>query len=355
MNTDKEFKILCIDGGGIRGIIPSKFLSKLENYLSKEKGEEIKLNEYFDLICGTSTGGIIAIGLGLGMSAKEIHQLYEENATQIFGSPNKKRILMLKQLFRPKYSRNNLSDILEKAFSQYSDDNDTRLAHSKTRLCIPTYNASMGKTVVLKTSHHIGLVRDYQVPAYQVALATSAAPIYFTPYHINYKIKKTTNEESLLNMIDGGIFANNPSLVGLSEALALGYKFDQIKILSIGTGLNRLKPKQNKIPSKGVFSWLSLSKGIPLVEMILQSQSEITENIMKFIADGIHTDKGERIYYQRFQTYFTEKKIDLDDTSDEKIEELNTKGENMFNYADKTLLLPFFDNKIEPYKPFNLI
>jgi patatin-like phospholipase/acyl hydrolase len=57
----KEFKILSIDGGGIRGIIPARFLTGLESYLSREKGEPIKLNEYFDLICGTSTGGIIAI------------------------------------------------------------------------------------------------------------------------------------------------------------------------------------------------------------------------------------------------------------------------------------------------------
>jgi len=87
MQTNNEFKILCIDGGGIRGIIPSKFLSNLENCISKHKEEETRLNEYFDLICGTSTGGIIAIGLGLGMTAKDINKLYEENATKIFGSP----------------------------------------------------------------------------------------------------------------------------------------------------------------------------------------------------------------------------------------------------------------------------
>lgn len=120
----------------------------LEVYLSKEKGAEIKLNEYFDLICGTSTGGIIAIGLGLGMSAKEIHQLYEDNATQIFGSSNTRFIRYVKQIFFSKHSRTNLSQILENAFLKYSNDNDTRLGHSKTRLCIPSFNASEGNTML---------------------------------------------------------------------------------------------------------------------------------------------------------------------------------------------------------------
>lgn len=357
MNTDKEFKILCIDGGGIRGIIPSKFLSKLENYLSKKKGVEIKLNEYFDLICGTSTGGIIAIGLGLGMSAKEIHQLYEENATQIFGSPNTGFFRSFKQFFFPKHSRTNLNRILKKAFLKYSDDDDTRLGHSKTRLCIPAFNASTGNTVVFKTSHHIDYIRDYQIPAYQVALATSAAPTYFTPYEINYQRKKSTEKINLTNMVDGGIFSNNPSLIGLSEALALGYKFEQIKILSIGTGSTTITyPKQKKGNSSGAYSWLNPFKNVPIIEMMMQSQSAITENIMKVIAEGVHHDKGERIFYQRFQEKFSDNdKISLDSTSKDKIKLMNQKGDNMFDNANKNLISPFFDNKIEPYEPFNQI
>ncbi len=357
MNTDKEFKILCIDGGGIRGIIPSKFLSKLENYLNKEKGEEVKLNEYFDLICGTSTGGIIAIGLGLGMSAKEIHQLYEENATQIFGSPYTGFVRRLKQFFIPKYSRTNLNKILKDAFSKYSDDGDTRLGHSKTRLCIPAFNASTGKTAVFKTSHHQALIRDYQIPAYQAALATSAAPTYFTPYEIDYQPKKTKEKVNLLNMVDGGIFANNPSLIGLSEAIALGYKFEQIKVLSIGTGSEMITyPNQKKGHSSGAGSWINPLKNVPLVEMIIQSQSDITENIMKILAQGINHSQDERFLYQRFQDKLSNlEKIELDSTSKNKIKLMNQKGMNMFDNANKTLILPFFENKIEPYKPFNQI
>lgn len=357
MQTNNEFKILCIDGGGIRGIIPSKFLSNLENYISKHKGEETRLNEYFDLICGTSTGGIIAIGLGLGMTAKDINKLYEENATKIFGSPKTGFLRRMKQFFLPKHTRKNLNSILKNSFSMYSDDSDTRLGHSKTRLCIPAFNASTGNTVVFKTSHHKDYTRDYQIPAYQVALATSAAPTYFTPYEINYQQKRSTEKVNFMNMVDGGIFANNPSLIGLSEALALGYSFNQIKILSIGTGSTTITyPKQKKALSSGATSWMNPLKGVPLIEIMMQSQSSITENIMKVLSQGVHHDNTERFVYHRFQDKFNSTdKIDLDDTTIDKIKLMSQKGRNLFENADQKILLPFFDKKVEPYKPFNEI
>jgi len=81
---EKKFKILSIDGGGMRGIIPAKILCELEEELQKDHGEDARLCDYFDLICGTSTGGIIAIGLALGMSAKEMLNLYIEHGKEIF-------------------------------------------------------------------------------------------------------------------------------------------------------------------------------------------------------------------------------------------------------------------------------
>ncbi len=357
METQKEFKILCIDGGGIRGIIPSKFLTKLEDYVSNEKGEQIKINEYFDLICGTSTGGIIAIGLALGMSALEIHRLYEDNATKIFGSPNTGFIRRFKQFFFPKHSRKNLSNILQNAFRNYSDDADTRLGHAKTRLCIPSFNASIGNTVVFKTAHHKDYVRDYQIPAYQVALATSAAPTYFTPYEINYFRKKTTEKINLVNMVDGGIFANNPALIGLTEAMALGHKIEDIKVLSIGTGSTTVTfPKQKQNYSSGATGWINPLAGVPIIEIMMQSQASMTENIMKVLAQGVHHDKAQNFFYLRFQEKFNEKeKIALDDTSSDKINLMNQKGINLFDNADKKLLLTFFNKTIIPYKPFQTI
>ena len=83
---NEKFKILSIDGGGMRGIIPAKILCELEEELQRREGPEARLCDYFDLICGTSTGGIIAIGLALGMSAKEMLNLYVAHGKEIFSA-----------------------------------------------------------------------------------------------------------------------------------------------------------------------------------------------------------------------------------------------------------------------------
>src|SRR5690606_1475173 len=131
-----------------------------------------------------------------------------------------------------------------------------------------------GDTVVFKTSHHEDYIRDYQIPAYQVALATSAAPTYFAPFEVSYEKRKSSDKVNMKNMIDGGIFANNPTLVALSEAIALGNKFEEIRILSIGTGSSTIVyPKQKKAYSSGARSWINPLSGVPIVEMMMQSQA----------------------------------------------------------------------------------
>ena len=180
--SNNAFKILSIDGGGI---YPAKILSELEQKLELSGKKITDLNQYFDLICGTSTGGIIALGLALGMKSEDILNLYSENANLIFR--NKRDVLT--SLFHPFYQRENLQEILKKEYSKFSIDGDTRLGHAKTRVCIPVYNAGEGRVSVLKTSHHKDLKRDYQYPAHDVALSTAAAPLYFKPHSFSF-IKK---------------------------------------------------------------------------------------------------------------------------------------------------------------------
>lgn len=117
-----SFRILSIDGGGIRGIIPARLLCELEARASRDKGEKVRLCDYFDLICGTSTGGIIAIGLALGMSANEVLELYDANAQTIFGhwhwavtTPKNFR-----RVAYPKHSSSGLTKVLKKCFIQHT-------------------------------------------------------------------------------------------------------------------------------------------------------------------------------------------------------------------------------------------
>ena len=161
-------RILTIDGGGIKGVFPASFLATVEDTI----GDNIA--NYFDLIVGTSTGGIIALGLGLGLSAKEILDFYEESGPLIFGG---NRVLRyLRWLGMAKYNSDNLREKLTDCFGR------KKLGDSTKRLVIPCLNLETGAVHVYKTAHHSRLLRDYKEEVVEVALATSAAPTYFPPH-----------------------------------------------------------------------------------------------------------------------------------------------------------------------------
>ena len=140
---NQEFRILSIDGGGIKGIFPASFLELLEsNYL-----EGKSIINYFDLICGTSTGGIIALGLGVGIKASELAKLYIERGNDIF--PSKCRwAKKIQQCVYVPYNREKLKIILQEIFK------NRKLKESKVRLCIPSFERTYSEVYVFKTPHH---------------------------------------------------------------------------------------------------------------------------------------------------------------------------------------------------------
>lgn len=215
MSTEQEFsatrRVLTIDGGGIKGVFPAAFLADLESELDQP------LASYFDLIVGTSTGGIIALGLGLGIPAADILRFYEEKGPGIF--KGSKRVGLLKQLFTAKYDPAPLRSALEEVFG------DGRLGESSTRLVIPALNLSTGQVNVFKTAHHERFERDYKMLAVDVAMATAAAPTYF-PTH------RLTNGVPL---VDGGMWANNPMGTAAVEAIGLlEWEKGDIELLGVG-------------------------------------------------------------------------------------------------------------------------
>lgn len=339
-----QFKILSIDGGGIRGLYPATILSEIEAKLSDKLGPEAKLHEYFDLICGTSTGGIIAIGLALGMSASELKSLYYDRGGDIF---SKKRNL-LGQIFNPAYNSELLKEILKNEFAKYSKTGDTRLGHAKTRLCIPIFNAEHSVSQVLKTAHHENLFTDFQIPAYQAALATSAAPTYFKPSELNYT--HTLNNELIVrrNNIDGGVFCNNPALVGINEAIHLhGARLDQIKLLSIGTGVNKFQVSGEN-PSWGLKFWIA-NKNI--FDLMIQSQSMHTENMITILHKGITKKDEPKFIYHRLQTEFRNKSaaVEMDETDIHKLSRLISLGQESFKQNGVKIMDDFFSEKVKPY------
>ncbi len=219
---DQPFRILSIDGGGIRGVFPASFLAGLEEHALGRR-----LIDYFDLIAGTSTGGIIALGLASGLRAAEIRDLYVQRGCEIF-PPSlgglvgtvRRKYRGLRKLMRYRYDRNALDELLRERFGS------TTLGECGARLCIPSVDGRFGETYIFKTPHHPDFKRDAGERITKVAASTAAAPTFFQPL-----------EDGGYTFLDGGLFANDPIMVALADALScFDVSRDNVRILSIGCG-----------------------------------------------------------------------------------------------------------------------
>jgi patatin-like phospholipase/acyl hydrolase len=239
-----RFQILSLDGGGIKGLFSAAVLAHLEEDL------DVKISDHFDLIVGTSTGGIIALGLGIGMTPREIMQFYVSNGPKIF--PNKRLYGIRQLLYRNKYNPFELEHALKECFGE------KRLAESRKRLVIPSYNIGEDDVYLFKTPHHENLKRDYKVPIWKVAMATSAAPTYLPVF----------GEVDNIRLIDGGVWANNPTMVGIVEAVSkLHISLDKIRVLSLGT-TNEIKNRRKKLDRGGIWQWKKDG-----IDVVLRGQS----------------------------------------------------------------------------------
>lgn len=264
-----SYRILSLDGGGIRGVFPAAFLARLEESI------EGPIGRYFDLIAGTSTGGIIAIGLGLGLSARDILKLYEEQGPTIFDQQHggltswaRQRMRDLVHVVAPKYS----SEPLRRAL--HSVLGDRKLGHSRTRLIIPAWHPVSERVYIYKTAHHPRLETDYKVAAIDAAMATAAAPTFFKPHLA----------ESAVELVDGGVWANNPIDIAAVEAIGLlGWPSNRIKILSIGTLNETTAPPA----LRG-----NLSMADSVTRLFMAGQAHSALGIAKIITGDVHERKA---------------------------------------------------------------
>jgi patatin-like phospholipase/acyl hydrolase len=316
--SDKKFKILSIDGGGIKGVFPAMFLMLLEDELKNRPDGKTKIHQHFDLITGTSTGGIIAIALALGIPAKEIYQLYLDNAKKIFGN---KKSFFFGQIRNSAHERDFLETLVRNKFKEANGGIDPRLKNCKTDVCIPIYDLIQGNPSVLKTKYHPAFERDYHIPAYQAAMATSAAPTYFDPYTSEYvDLNGTTKDFG--NKVDGGVMANNPTLVAFLEAIK-AFKVDvsNLEILSLGTGYKKFTDGNSR-KKWGLYYWMRKDKRQRLIDLFMQSQSQLVANYISLLYQGI--DKSEKdspnFVYDRIEVYLSEDNyIDMDESDTTKI------------------------------------
>jgi hypothetical protein len=249
-------KILSIDGGGIKGVFPASFLATIEDSIGD------KISNYFDLIVGTSTGGIIALGLGLGFSAKEILAFYENSGPEIFAG--NRFLRFLRRLGFSKYSHKPLRAALTSIFAE------RRLGESTIRLIIPSLNLETGEVHIYKTSHIPRLERDYKESVVDVALATAAAPTFF-PTH---------RSAAGTPLIDGGLWANNPVGLAVVEAIGvLGWSKDSLRVLSIGCTTELLNIGLGRRFALGLGYW-----GLKIVNVFMTAQSSSSTSTAQVLA-----------------------------------------------------------------------
>jgi len=212
----QNVKALCIDGGGIRGLIPLVSLAYLEQKTGKP------CNQLFNYIGGTSTGGIIALGLAAGLPATTLTALYVQQGAKIFSSSWWYKLTNLGNFAGPKYPASGIESVLKVQF------NNQTTKDLKTNAMVVSYNIS---------NHTVKLFNSWEDQTYYIrdlCRATTAAPTYFPPANIG-----NTNGTDKSWYIDGGLVANNPSMCLVTEICKREQTIPaNISMLSLGTGLN---------------------------------------------------------------------------------------------------------------------
>lgn len=327
---NKPFKILSIDGGGIKGLYSSKVIEHLEEKY------QCSMSDYFDMICGTSTGGLIALALSLKIPATEISKIYETYGEDIFPKRNKFYNLFRQTLFRGKYSDKNLRKILELYFK------DMKIKESNNLLCIPSYSITDGRPFVFKFDHKEGdLDRDNNANYIDIALATSAAPTYFPLSEIEYYDNK--------QFIDGGVWANNPTLVGVIEALTYFFKsnseYTSLEVLSISS-LNATPGKPTGLKrNRSFIDWkddlfdTSINGSSFFTHYILSKLSEINNTQIKYIRIPSEQISAEQSHL-----------IQLDNASKNAINLIKGKGNDRGEIVRKDKVIEEFFKNQKTYK-----
>lgn len=253
-------RILSIDGGGIRGILPAKILALCEERFTHGRS----CGDYFDYIAGTSTGGIIALGLSSGMTARDILAIYMGRGEKIFPPRVKLDWLVsravqwtwhfFRNLRHYRYDRAVLATELENAFR------DKIIGMSERRLVIPAFD-EFNEVTLFKTPHHPAYRIDWEQKIVDVALSTAAAPTFFSTY-------KNGDRQ----FADGGVWCNNPVMAALVDALVC-YEVDRhaVDILSLGCVEWEFAFTENQIAKGGIWHW----REIISAAMRLQSQNAL--------------------------------------------------------------------------------
>ncbi|XP_073103934.1 patatin-like protein 2 [Elaeis guineensis] len=302
----KMVTVLSIDGGGVRGIIPGTILVFLESKLQELDGEDVRLADYFDVIAGTSTGGLVTAMLAAPdennrplFAAKEINDFYLQNCPKIFPKSGKGILGSVASLFGsitgPKYDGKYLHSKVEQLLG------GTRLHQTLTNVVIPTFDIKLLQPTIFSTfeakkeASKDALLSD-------ISISTSAAPTYLPAHY--FQTKYVDGKSRSFNLIDGGVAANNPTLLALNEVTKeiflqnadfLPIKpvdYGKFLVLSLGTGSAKQEEKLNasKASKWGVLEWLYNNGTTPLIDSFSQASSDMVDIHASVVFQALHCE-----------------------------------------------------------------
>ncbi|HQY20592.1 MAG TPA: CBASS cGAMP-activated phospholipase [Ignavibacteria bacterium] len=304
-------KILTIDGGGIRGVLPARILHEIEKRTKKP------ISEIFDLIAGTSTGGILALCLTKPKEngkprykALDILKLYEDEGKKIFKKSPWKSTMSMGNLVDEKFSIAGIEEVLEVYLGE------TKLSESLTNLIIPSYELEQRIPFFFK-SRKAKESEDYDFKMRDVARATSAAPTYFESLKL-----RASPPVDYFALIDGGVFANNPSMCAYAEAIKEFGSDEEILLVSLGTGELTRRISYEESKNWGLIGWAR-----PLLDVVFDGVSRTVEYQLCQI---LNSDPNKKRFY-RFQTKLDIGNDNMDDASATNIRVLKLKAEEMIN------------------------
>ncbi|KAH9611569.1 hypothetical protein KSS87_010335 [Heliosperma pusillum] len=284
--------VLSIDGGGIRGVIPGTILCLLESELQRLDGENARLADYFDVMAGTSTGGLVTAMLTAPddnnrplFAAKDIKQFYLDHCPKIF--PQASSLFnhgakILKSLEGPKYDGVYLHKLAKEKLG------NTRLHQTLTNIVIPTFDIKRMQPTIF-SSYEVKRTPSLDALLSDICIGTSAAPTYLPAYH--FKTEGHNGEVREFHLVDGGVAANNPALAAISEVSREIYSgspdffpikptdYHRFLVLSLGTGTTKSEDKYSaEMAAKwGILGWLTNGGSTPLIDVFSQASADMVD------------------------------------------------------------------------------
>ena len=261
--AEQPFQALSLTGGGYRGLFTARALQVIEDHIG------VPIGQRFDLTCGTSIGGIVALAVAFEVPMRKVVEVFEQHGTAIFPpqTPPKtkvgKGLDLLKHSRKPRYSTAPLREAINQLI-----DKDATLNDAKHAVAIPAVNVTQGRPQVFKTRHKAEWTRDWKFKAVDVALATAAAPTFFELAEVGGNL-----------YADGGLFANAPDMVALHEAEHFfGVATDAVRILSVGTTTKSYSVSFGAGRQFGIADWMEDQR---LFSVTISAQQQFVDQLIQ--------------------------------------------------------------------------